>query len=249
MTIFFLKKDFLELESRAKHQSSIDWIRYVTSLFAFLFSMFSVPFRLAFVEFLNPFFVFGDIVLLFLYLEGLYYSLRRLLQVRWKLILDFVLGIPWVYGLMLIFPLHQVRFITLLHILRIYELYQVLTQIERKFLSIHPIVFRLVNLMLISFIVAHWVGCFWFIFGQFEGYGVNSWVPPIYLLQESLIRQYLHSLYWGFVNISAVNDTQPQTLMEVLVSLALVFIGLTISATVIGNVGSLLSNIDSIQVV
>ncbi len=74
-----------------------------------------------------------------------------------------------------------------------------------------------VLLGVLTFFIAHWVGCFWFIAGAFEvrnysfawpfkelffsqGFGVNEWVPSLDLVSSPLSVRYLQAFYWGFIN-------------------------------------------------
>jgi hypothetical protein len=114
---------------------------------------------------------------------------------------------------------------------------------------------------MLSFLIAHWVGCSWFLVGRYldnnkfilhryrlEGYGTNEWVPSLDLIQSSMLTQYVRALYWGFVNTTNIESASPTNTVEALFSLAVLFVGVSMYATIIGNVGSLLSNLDSTAV-
>jgi CRP-like cAMP-binding protein len=101
---------------------------------------------------------------------------------------------------------------------------------------------------MLSFLIAHWVGCAWFLVGRLEGYGTNEWVPSMHLVRSSLLTQYVRALYWGFVNTTNIESASPTNTVEALFSLGVLFVGVSMYATIIGNVGSLLSNLDSTAV-
>ena len=78
-----------------------------------------------------------------------------------------------------------------------------------------------------------------------KGYGVNDFVPSLELSEENLRTRYLNAFYWGFVNGMAVNSPEPETNFEIVFVVTLLLVGLSMFATVIGNISSLLSDFDA----
>jgi hypothetical protein len=58
------------------------------------------------------------------------------------------------------------------------------------------------------------------------------------------MRKYSRALYWGFINTAGIENATPYTDLELVFSLIVLVIGVSMYATIIGNVGSLLSNLD-----
>lgn len=98
------------------------------------------------------------------------------------------------------------------------------------------------------FLLAHWIGCLWFSLAFVECFGCNRFVPPIILKTADLQSQFLSSFYWAFTAMTG-SELEPATKLETIFSAFVIFIGLSTYATIIGNVGSLISKFDSSDVV
>jgi len=137
------------------------------------------------------------------------------------------------------------RFLFLLQLWKSERLLISIGKFERRGNRFNPVVVRLIHLVLLSVMIVPWVGCIWFFIGRLEGYGCNEWVPSLELTHESLLRQYLKSLHWAFVNMHGMEISMPVSNLEYAISLVLVSVSVSMYATIVGNVGSLLSNLDS----
>jgi hypothetical protein len=103
---------------------------------------------------------------------------------------------------------------------------------------------RFLEMNFVVFLLAYWIGCMWFSLGYLEGFGRNSFVPPVSLKNAGLEQQLLSSYYWAFTAMTG-SELNPETTIEIFFSASVVFIGLSTYATIIGNVGSLISKFDS----
>ncbi|KAL6057201.1 Cyclic nucleotide-binding domain-containing protein [Balamuthia mandrillaris] len=109
---------------------------------------------------------------------------------------------------------------------------------------------RFFELNLVVFLIAHWIGCIWFLFGRIEGFGINDFVPPAEMERADTTMQVLTAFYWAFTTMTgAGKDLEPQNKIEMFFSIAVIFVGISTYATIIGNVGSLISNFDSSSVI
>ena len=70
-------------------------------------------------------------------------------------------------------------------------------------------------------------------------------MPSVELVEDTLTTKYLQAFYWGFINGMAIEHTPPETNFEVGLVLTLLLVGLSMFATVIGNISSLLTEFDS----
>jgi hypothetical protein len=81
--------------------------------------------------------------------------------------------------------------------------------------------------------------------GQIEGFGSTDWVPSLESVQQRPLKsQYIQAFYWSLATMTGQSDRVPKTDLECCYTMLVVFVGLAFFATMIGNVGSLMQNID-----
>ncbi|KAG7303735.1 hypothetical protein JYU34_012303 [Plutella xylostella] len=83
--------------------------------------------------------------------------------------------------------------------------------------TVYPNFWRVINLIHILLILAHWFGCFYFLLSEAEGFQ-GDWVyphrPGDY---ATLTRKYLGSLYWSTLTLTTIGDLPtPETNAETL---------------------------------
>ncbi|XP_031625845.1 uncharacterized protein LOC116342393 isoform X3 [Contarinia nasturtii] len=137
--------------------------------------------------------------------------------------------------------------------------------------TVWPNLWRVVNLIHILLILAHWFGCFYFLLSEVEGFQ-GDWVYP-YRPGEyaTLTRKYLGSLYWSTLTLTTIGDLPtPETnaepsnspdgprslprrgiksrLLQFASNYGYIFtivsylIGVFIFATIVGQVGNVITN-------
>ncbi|XP_075154778.1 cyclic nucleotide-gated ion channel-like [Haematobia irritans] len=136
--------------------------------------------------------------------------------------------------------------------------------------TVWPNLWRVVNLIHILLILAHWFGCFYYLLSEAEGFQ-GDWVYP-YRPGDyaTLTRKYLGSLYWSTLTLTTIGDLPtPETNAEYVIlsgprsiprrgiksrllqfgsSYGYVFtivsylIGVFIFATIVGQVGNVITN-------
>ncbi|XP_022231114.2 uncharacterized protein LOC111080041 [Drosophila obscura] len=137
--------------------------------------------------------------------------------------------------------------------------------------TVWPNLWRVVNLIHILLILAHWFGCFYFLLSEAEGFQ-GDWVYP-YRPGDyaTLTRKYLGSLYWSTLTLTTIGDLPtPETnaepnfsvdgprsiprrgiksrLLQFGSSYGYIFtivsylIGVFIFATIVGQVGNVITN-------
>ncbi|KAF7401546.1 hypothetical protein HZH68_007366 [Vespula germanica] len=97
--------------------------------------------------------------------------------------------------------------------LKIYRVYNYYYMVESR--TVYPNLWRVLNLIHILLILAHWFGCFYYLLSEAEGFQ-GDWVYP-YRPGEyaTLTRKYLGSLYWSTLTLTTIGDLPtPETNAE-----------------------------------
>ena len=105
---------------------------------------------------------------------------------------------------------------------------------------------RLSSLAFMVILITHWIACCYWIIGRVQGFGTTPFVPSRSMIEENDgLSQYLHSFYVALTLASGIGEAKfPVTNLEIAFALVVSLVGITIYATIIGNVGSLLSQKD-----
>ncbi|CAH1184274.1 unnamed protein product [Phyllotreta striolata] len=153
--------------------------------------------------------------------------------------------------------------------LKVYRAVNYYYMVESR--TVWPNLWRVINLIHILLILAHWFGCFYFLLSEAEGFR-GEWVYP-YRPGDyaTLTRKYLGSLYWSTLTLTTIGDLPtPETnaektgsvdgprslprrgvksrLLQFNTSNGYIFtivsylIGVFIFATIVGQVGNVITN-------
>nr|XP_037872155.1 uncharacterized protein LOC101740626 isoform X3 [Bombyx mori] len=150
--------------------------------------------------------------------------------------------------------------------LKVYRAVSCYYMVESR--TVYPNFWRVINLIHILLILAHWFGCFYFLLSEAEGFQ-GDWVYP-YRPGDyaTLTRKYLGSLYWSTLTLTTIGDLPtPETnadtqggpkflprrglksrLLQFRSNRGYVFtivsylIGVFIFATIVGQVGNVITN-------
>lgn len=97
--------------------------------------------------------------------------------------------------------------------LKIYRVYNYYYMVESR--TVYPNFWRVLNLIHILLILAHWFGCFYYLLSEAEGFQ-GDWVYPHRPGEYStLARKYLGSLYWSTLTLTTIGDLPtPETNAE-----------------------------------
>ncbi|CAI9609006.1 unnamed protein product [Staurois parvus] len=112
----------------------------------------------------------------------------------------------------------------------------------------YPNIFRIFTLVLYIILIIHWNGCIYFAISKGIGLGVDSWVYPNITDPEYgyLAREYVYCLYWSTLTLTTIGDTPPPvTDIEYVFVIFDFLVGVLIFATIVGNVGSMISNMNA----
>uniref|UniRef100_A0A8C9XI05 Cyclic nucleotide gated channel subunit alpha 3 n=1 Tax=Sander lucioperca TaxID=283035 RepID=A0A8C9XI05_SANLU len=115
----------------------------------------------------------------------------------------------------------------------------------------YPNIFRIANLVLYIIIIIHWNACLFFAISKMLGFGSDTWVyPDIKKPQFSrLARQYIYCFYWSTLTLTTIGETPPPVRdIEYFFVVADFLTGVLIFATIVGNVGAMISNMSAARV-
>ncbi|XP_036600056.1 cyclic nucleotide-gated cation channel alpha-3 [Trichosurus vulpecula] len=137
----------------------------------------------------------------------------------------------------------ELRFNRLLKFPRLFEFFD---RTETR--TNYPNMFRIGNLVLYILIIIHWNACIYFAISKVIGFGTDSWVYPNISIPEygRLSRKYIYCLYWSTLTLTTIGETPPPVKDEEYLFVVIDFlVGVLIFATIVGNVGSMISNMNA----
>jgi CRP-like cAMP-binding protein len=112
--------------------------------------------------------------------------------------------------------------------------------------SLKPSVIRIFKSAFIILFLAHLIGCIFFLVILIEGDDAKQdFTGTAGIRDLSVASQYMRSFYWSFVTMTGYNNTNPDTPLETSFCIIVTVIGISLFATIIGTVGSLVTNLDS----
>ncbi|KAL3285356.1 hypothetical protein HHI36_019464 [Cryptolaemus montrouzieri] len=114
----------------------------------------------------------------------------------------------------------------------------------------YPNVFRICKVVLAILVLIHWNACLYFAISYAIGFGTDNWVYNLDGPKNStLARQYIYSFYWSTLTLTTIGETPvPENEAEYLFVVADFLAGVLIFATIVGNIGSMISNMNVARV-
>ncbi|XP_025829628.1 cyclic nucleotide-gated cation channel subunit A [Agrilus planipennis] len=114
----------------------------------------------------------------------------------------------------------------------------------------YPNVFRICKVVLAILVLIHWNACLYFAISYAIGFGTDNWVYNINgTVNSTLTRQYIYSFYWSTLTLTTIGETPvPENDAEYLFVVANFLAGVLIFATIVGNIGSMISNMNLAKV-
>ncbi|XP_026737524.1 cyclic nucleotide-gated cation channel subunit A-like isoform X3 [Trichoplusia ni] len=114
----------------------------------------------------------------------------------------------------------------------------------------YPNAFRICKVVMAILVLIHWNACLYFAISYAIGFGTDNWVYNINgTRNETLAHQYIYSFYWSTLTLTTIGETpQPEIDSEYLFVVADFLAGVLIFATIVGNIGSMISNMNVARV-
>ncbi|XP_037614971.1 LOW QUALITY PROTEIN: cGMP-gated cation channel alpha-1 [Sebastes umbrosus] len=112
----------------------------------------------------------------------------------------------------------------------------------------YPNALRISNLVMYIVIIIHWNACLYYSFSKAMGFGHDRFVYPDPADPEfgRLVRKYAYSMYWSTLTLTTIGETPPpQENMEYFFVVTDFLVGVLIFATIVGNVGSMITNMNA----
>ncbi|XP_034740508.1 cyclic nucleotide-gated cation channel alpha-4 [Etheostoma cragini] len=129
-------------------------------------------------------------------------------------------------------------------LLRISRLDEALDRMETR--TSYPNTFRISKLMIYIFVLIHWNACFYFALSSYMGFGSDLWVYPNVSEPEfaSMRRQYFYCFWFSTLIFTTVGDfPEPKREEEHLFMTADLLIAVLVFASVVGNVGDVITSL------
>ncbi|XP_073812988.1 cyclic nucleotide-gated ion channel subunit A isoform X2 [Musca autumnalis] len=114
----------------------------------------------------------------------------------------------------------------------------------------YPNAFRICKVVLAILVLIHWNACMYFVISYELGFGTDNWVYNLHGERNSTLqRQYIYSFYWSTLTLTTIGETPtPENDAEYLFVVADFLAGVLIFATIVGNIGSMISNMNVARV-
>ncbi|XP_074479782.1 cyclic nucleotide-gated channel alpha-1-like [Sebastes fasciatus] len=171
-------------------------------------------------------------------------KLRERYMKSFQFKLDLISMIPTdVMYLVLGFKYPEIRLNKLFRFNRMLEFFQ---RTETR--TNYPNALRISNLVMYIVIIIHWNACLYYSFSKAMGFGHDRFVYPDPADPEfgRLVRKYAYSMYWSTLTLTTIGETPPpQENLEYFFVVTDFLVGVLIFATIVGNVGSMITNMNA----
>jgi voltage-gated potassium channel len=134
----------------------------------------------------------------------------------------------------------------LIRLIRINRLFLIFRRWQDHHLS-NTGLFRIIKFFSFIFLIIHLISCIWFLSAYIDDFPDDSWAVHSEIENADHKTQYIRSLYWSVTTMTTIGygDITPNRNKEYIIALIVMILGASTYALVIGNVASLISNLDS----
>ncbi|OON16108.1 transporter, cation channel family protein, partial [Opisthorchis viverrini] len=152
---------------------------------------------------------------------------------------------------------HYAAWVRLNRLFKIYRFFEFVDRTETR--TNRPNIFRISNLTMNIMVLIHLNACIYFGFSKATGLGANSFVYPPRPNEEisdlphnysarwdRLFSQYVYSFYWSTLILTTIGETPKPVENAEYIFITIDFLaGVLIFATVVGNVGAMITNMNA----
>ena len=133
----------------------------------------------------------------------------------------------------------------LLRLIRIQHLFVILRRWQGHHWA-NPGYLRLSRFFIIIMLFVHLTACFWYLAAHLAGFPEKSWVVLAHLRDSDPATIYIRSLYWTVTSLTTVGygDIVAHLNYEYIFAIVVMITGASMYAFIIGNVASVISNLD-----
>ncbi|XP_034043016.1 cyclic nucleotide-gated cation channel alpha-4 [Thalassophryne amazonica] len=138
----------------------------------------------------------------------------------------------------------QAPLVRINRLLRTARLNEALDRMETR--TSYPNTFRISKLMIYIFVLIHWNACLYFALSNYIGFGSDLWVYPNITnpVFASMRRQYFYCFWFSALIFTTVGDTPlPNQKEEYLFMIADLLIAVLVFASIVGNVGNVITTL------
>ncbi|KAA3677709.1 cyclic nucleotide gated channel alpha 3 [Paragonimus westermani] len=184
-------------------------------------------------------------------------QLQRAYAKRRQIIADILAVIPT--DLLYLVPVlgQDAAWLRFNRMLKVYRLFEFVDRTETR--TNRPNVFRIFTLTMNILVLIHLNACIYFGFSQATGLGSNSFVYPPRATDDiseipqnyserwnHLFSQYVYSFYWSTLILTTIGETPKPVYNSEYIFITIDFLaGVLIFATVVGNVGAMITNMNA----
>ncbi|XP_065557093.1 cyclic nucleotide-gated cation channel subunit A-like isoform X1 [Artemia franciscana] len=110
-----------------------------------------------------------------------------------------------------------------------------------------PNIFRICKVITFLLIIIHWNACIYFGVSNAIGFGSDEWVVKDLVAEnKTLSSQYIYAFFWSTLTLTTIGETPPPELeIEYIFTIVDLMIGVLIFATIVGNIGSMITNMNA----
>ncbi|MFC2094198.1 ion transporter [Bacteroidota bacterium] len=143
----------------------------------------------------------------------------------------------------------NVKLFLLLRIFRLFRIIKLFAIFNRweKFIWTNSGYLRIIKFGISVIIFIHIITCAWLLLPSLIGYPENSWIVQQAITGSDNFTKYIRSLYWTITTMTTVGygDITPNINSEYLFTSAVMLMGASLYAIIIGNIAGLFSNLNS----
>lgn len=173
--------------------------------------------------------------------QGILLRDRKKLALRYTKSLQFKLDIVSLFPFQIFGGYVELRFNRLIQIGRILE-----CRLKIETRTGLPFLFRIVYLIILILVIMHWNGCLYYILSRYIGFDTNQWVFSKTSYEANhLSTKYIACLFWSIHMLTTIGEVKdPTTTFESFVTIVIFFVAIVLIATLVGNIGSVISNMN-----